>query len=34
MEHNESIIIRKYLPTDKVTVMNLIKLNTPVFFCS
>lgn len=30
MEHNESIVIRDCLPTDKV--INLIKLNTPDFF--
>ena len=32
MQQNNSIIIREYLPTDKEAVLNLIKLNTPVFF--
>lgn len=32
MQQDNSIVIKEYVPTDKKTVMNLIKLNTPTFF--
>ena len=32
MKQNDSIVIRKYQPTDKDDVLNLMKLNTPDFF--
>ena len=31
MKQNDSIVIRKYQPTDKDDVLNLMKLNTPDF---
>ena len=34
MTQDDSIVIREYLPTDKESVMNLIKLNIPDFFAA